>query len=236
MWPTDWVPRADLWDGVATPLHLGILLAVTGNLLIACSLALQKWVHTEVESEDPQRVIRGRRLFWIALFGLVAGEMGNFAAFGLASPTVISPLGAVAVVANALIAFLVLKERFFLRNALGLVVTIIGSVVVVLNAPPTVDALSIETFVQLISAPPSVVYFAVVSSSVVALLLAEPALGHRFLLLHVMLCSLVGSVTVLASSAISHFISRLKAHPEVCGRNQETAETDSALFFPPAVA
>jgi hypothetical protein len=62
---------------------------------------------------------------------------------------------------------------------------------------------------------------AVVCSGVAALLLAEPALGHRFLLLHVMLCSLVGSVTVLASSAISHFISRLKAHPEVRDGNQK---------------
>ena len=40
----------------------------------------------------------------------MVGEVGNFAAFGLASPTVVSPLGAVAVVANALIAALVLRE------------------------------------------------------------------------------------------------------------------------------
>jgi hypothetical protein len=37
---------------VATPLHLGILLAVTGNLLIACSLSLQKWVHNEVFEQE----------------------------------------------------------------------------------------------------------------------------------------------------------------------------------------
>lgn len=69
------------------------------------------WLPTQVESDDPQRVKRGRRFFWLALLGLMGGEIGNFAAFGLASPTVISPLGAVAVVANALIAFLVLKAR-----------------------------------------------------------------------------------------------------------------------------
>jgi len=103
MFPSEWVPRTeDMWEGVATPLHAGILLAVLGNLLIAVSLALQKWVHTQIESEDPRQVARGHRFFWVALIGLMAGEIGNFAAFGLASPTVVSPLGAVAVVANAL--------------------------------------------------------------------------------------------------------------------------------------
>ena len=151
----------------------------------------------------------------MAVLGLMAGEMGNFAAFGLASPTVVSPLGAVAVIANALIAFLVLRERFFLRNALGLLLTVIGSVVVVINAPPTVDELSVETFAELITAPPSMVYFAVVSSSIALLMVAEPLLGHKYLLVNVMLCSLLGSITVLASSAISHFISRINSHPEV---------------------
>lgn len=129
--PSDWVERTgDLWVGVVTPLHIGILLAVSGNLLIACSLALQKWVHMQLAAADKRGQVdaRAQGLLWVALFGLVGGEIGNFAAFGLASPTVVSPLGAVAVVANALIAFLVLRERFHLRNALGLVVTVVGSV------------------------------------------------------------------------------------------------------------
>ena len=50
----------------------------------------------EREDEEPRLAARARTLFPVALLGLMLGEVGNFAAFGLASPTVVSPLGAVA--------------------------------------------------------------------------------------------------------------------------------------------
>ncbi|EOD26955.1 hypothetical protein EMIHUDRAFT_236270 [Emiliania huxleyi CCMP1516] len=205
-----WVPfggkTSSIWEHTFTPLHLGIILAVSGNLLIACSLALQKWVHMafEREDEEPRLAARARTLFPVALLGLMLGEVGNFAAFGLASPTVVSPLGAVAVIANAAIAFLVLKarpERFYLRNLLGIVVTVFGSVVVVLNAPPA--DLSLTSFKTLVTAPPSLIYFAVVGAGILLLWLSEPKFGHR--------CS----ITVLSSSAISHFITHLGEDPSV---------------------
>ena len=59
------------------------------------------------------------------------GEVGNFAAFGFASPTVVSPLGAVAVIANAVLAVLCLREAIFLHTLLGIGLTVGGSVVVV---------------------------------------------------------------------------------------------------------
>mgnify|MGYP002056089384 FL=1 len=113
VWPT-WVARTA--EGIFTPLHLGVALAITGNLLIACSLALQKWVHLELARKKNKPCCY--LPLYIALLGLIFGEAGNFAAFGLASPTVVSPLGAVAVIANALIACLILKEEFRWRIAL----------------------------------------------------------------------------------------------------------------------
>lgn len=84
-----------------------------------------------------------------------------------------------------------------------------------LNAPPAVENLSVDSFLALVSAPPAVLYFTVVGAAVTALLLAEPTLGHRYLLINLMLCSLLGSVTVLASSAISHFIGHIKTDPNI---------------------
>ena len=138
-------------------------------------------------------------LFWVALAGLMAGELGNFAAFGLASPTVVSPLGAVAVIANALIAALVLREPFYMRNLLGLLLTVFGSVTVVLNAPPSIVELSPPTFLALLLAPPSLVYLTVVLVSVSALYYYIPRFGSRYSLLHITLCSLLGAITVLCS-------------------------------------
>lgn len=213
------------------PVQAGILLAVSGNLLIACSLALQKWVHKAVEQHKPgtygRRHVRAtptseptvstQPLFWVALLGLVLGEVGNFAAFGLASPTVVSPLGAVAVIANALIAALCLREPFHMRNLVGLVLTVGGSVTVVLNAPPSITDLSPQTFLSLLIAPPSIIYLAVVLVGIGVLCAVEPRYGHRYALVDVMLCSLLGAITVLCSAAISSFIDHFfQGDTEVC--------------------
>ena len=191
----------NIFTGVFGPMQAGVILAVCGNLVIACALALQKWVHNTIASRPVELRQPASRhpLFWVALAGLMAGELGNFAAFGLASPTVVSPLGAVAVIANALIAALVLREPFYMRNLLGLLLTVFGSVTVVLNAPPSIVELSPATFLALLLAPPSLVYLTVVLVSVSALYYYIPRFGSRYSLLHITLCSLLGAITVLCS-------------------------------------
>lgn len=99
---------------------VGVSIAVAGNTLIACSLALQKHVHNRYAATPFQSP-----LFWFALVGMVVGEVGNFAAFGFASPTVISPLGAVAVIANAALAVVFLREAVFLHTIMGLLLTVL---------------------------------------------------------------------------------------------------------------
>ena len=90
--------------------YLGVGMAVAGNTLIACSLTLQKHVHNKKTALKP---VGKDPLFYFALGGMIAGEVGNFAAFGFASPTVISPLGAVSVIANAILAVVFLAWCFF---------------------------------------------------------------------------------------------------------------------------
>ena len=137
-----------------TPAAIGIMMAIAGNLMIACSLVLQKYVHVSLQKiPEPKRPkAHTRPLFWLAMFGLVFGEVGNFAAFGLASPTVVSPLGAVCVIANSIISAIVLKEQFTVRNSVGLLLTVCGAFVVVVNAPPTIEHLTIERFLGLLMA------------------------------------------------------------------------------------
>jgi len=78
-----------------------------------------------------------------------------------------------------------------------------------------VEDLSLTSFKALVSAPPSLIYFAAVGGGILLLWLSEPKFGHRYLLLNVGLCSLLGSITVLSSSAISHFITHLGEDPSV---------------------
>ena len=83
---------------------IGVILAISGNSLIAIALTLQKHAHN-IEKKTGEPAVA---FFWMSIAGMIGGEIGNFAAFGFASPTVVSPLGAVAVIANGLLASLVL--------------------------------------------------------------------------------------------------------------------------------
>jgi hypothetical protein len=65
---------------------------------------------------------------------MTIGEAGNFLAYGFASASTVSPLGVVALVSNCVIAPLMLKEPFRIRDFWGVVVAITGAVVVVLSA------------------------------------------------------------------------------------------------------
>ena len=66
---------------------VGVALAIAGNCLIAVSLATQKYVHNKLSADD----VGKSWLFYASIAGMIFGEVGNFAAFGFASPTVISP-------------------------------------------------------------------------------------------------------------------------------------------------
>lgn len=188
---------------------VGVILAIAGNTLIASALTLQKYTHN---IEKATGVPADKQpLFWFSIVGMIGGEVGNFAAFGFASPTVVSPLGAVAVIVNGVLAALVLQENLRVRNIVGMALTIVGSVVVVINAPPTHEGLSVADFVALLAEPSSVAYLALLSVSVAVLYALEPPLGSTILLVNLMLCSTLGSVTVLCSSAFSKFLGQFLA-------------------------
>jgi uncharacterized membrane protein len=160
-----------------------------------------------------------RTLFGVAIAGLIVGEIGNFAAFGLASPIVVSPLGAVAVFTNVILSAVVLREPFLLRNAIGLALALLGSVGVVVNAPPSAGLLTVQSVAASLSSPTAIIYLAVVLGVAVALKVAEPlawtaggpSLGERFLLTNILICSLLGSITVMGSAAIATFLGQFLA-------------------------
>ena len=188
-------------------LYLGVAMAVAGNCLIACSLTLQKHVHVSTAAAGKAAV--KSPLFWVALVGMILGEVGNFAAFGFASPTVVSPLGAVAVIANAVLAVAFLRETVFLRTVIGMLLCVGGSAVVVYYAPPTLETMTVDEFLHLLQRPPALAYLASVASGVAVLAALSPRYGKKLLLVNLMLCSLLGSITVLCSSITSKFLKQI---------------------------
>ena len=58
---------------------------------------------------------------------MAGGEVGNFAAYGFAPASLVAPIGTSAVVANAILAFIFLKERIRARDLTGITLGVVGT-------------------------------------------------------------------------------------------------------------
>jgi hypothetical protein len=90
--------------------------------------------HTEKSSLYPSKNYLRSPYWWAGIILMTIGEAGNFLAYGFASASIVSPLGVVALISNCVIAPLMLKEPFRLRDFWGVFVAVTGAVVVVLSA------------------------------------------------------------------------------------------------------
>lgn len=186
----------------------GIVLAIAGNLVISISLNVQKHVHNlnEAKPESERRSFTSNPMWWLGLSGTVAGEVGNFLAFGFAGADIVTPLGAVGVVSNAVIACVFLGELFRIRDALGVLLTCLGTVLIVIKAPASERDMSVELFMTYVSNPIFECYICAVVVVAVALWLLLPRLQARHPAYGLLLCSLLGTATVLCSTALANFI------------------------------
>jgi hypothetical protein len=88
---------------------LGIVMAVVGNLITTLGLNLQRYAHSSGDRNVPYLQ---KKLWWAGITLMILGEVGNFAAYGFAPATLVAPLGAVSVVANAIYSTVLLGEQF----------------------------------------------------------------------------------------------------------------------------
>ncbi|KAJ2769111.1 hypothetical protein IWQ57_003247, partial [Coemansia nantahalensis] len=130
------------------------------------------------------------------------GEFANFAAYSFAPAILVTPLGALSVIVGAILASVFLGERISPVGKAGCALCLMGSVVVVLNAPRDGDIESVEQIMHMVMQPPFLAY-AVVSASFLAFMIARVAgrYGQRTPLVYVSICSIAGSMTVTACKA-----------------------------------
>jgi drug/metabolite transporter (DMT)-like permease len=75
---------------------------------------------------------------------MVLGELSNFAAYSYAPAVLVTPLGALSVLISSVLASLFLGERLGRDGILGCALSIIGSVIIVLNSPEETKITSID--------------------------------------------------------------------------------------------
>ena len=75
---------------------------------------------------------------------VVIGEVANFAAYAFAPAILVTPLGALSVLIGAVLGSYFLKEELGTLGKLGCAICLIGSVIIVLHAPPDQEIQTID--------------------------------------------------------------------------------------------
>ena len=125
---------------------------------------------------------------------MTVGEAGNFLAYGFAPASIVSPLGVVALISNCVIAPIMLKERFRLRDFLGVVVAVAGAVVVVLSAKTEEKKFGPHEIWGAITRLEFEIYMAITVCLIGALMWASPKYGNKTILVDLGLVGLFGEL------------------------------------------
>lgn len=145
--------------------------------------------------------------WWAGIVLMTIGETGNFLAYGFAPASIVSPLGVVALVSNCVIAPIMLKERFRLRDFWGVVVAVGGAVTVVLSAKHEEKRLGPHEVIGAITTMEFEIYMAVTVVLISILVWASPKYGKKTILIDLGLVGLFGGYTALSTKGVASMLS-----------------------------
>jgi hypothetical protein len=84
---------------------------------------------------------------------VVLGEIFNFAAYAFAPAILVTPLGALSVLIGAVLGSYFLDEQLGVLGKIGCAICLIGSVIIVLHAPPDKEVASVDEVLNLAIQP-----------------------------------------------------------------------------------
>ncbi|KAG4027493.1 hypothetical protein MFRU_029g00170 [Monilinia fructicola] len=145
--------------------------------------------------------------WWGGIFLMTIGELGNFLAYGFAPASIVSPLGVVALISNCVIAPIMLKEQFRLRDFWGVVVAVAGAVTVVLSAKQEEKKFGPHEVWGAITTTEFEVYMGVTVLLIGVLMWASPRYGRKTILVDLGLVGLFGGYTALSTKGVSSMLS-----------------------------
>ena len=181
---------------------VGVIIACIGNALIGVSFPVMKLAHNRNSESLPYFKLR---LWWVANLLMILGEVGNLAAYTLARPALISPLGAVSVVVNGPASWIILQEPIGWRGCLGALFCILGGVGIVHVTAGQADEgafVTVEQFQTMASTRPFMLFLTFILAISVALMLSK----KKHFLVYLLICSFLGAVTVLSIKGFTSFI------------------------------
>lgn len=137
-------------------------------------------------------------------FSVGIGEFANFAAYAFAPASLVTPLGALSILVAAILSSKFLNEKLNFLGKIGCFLCTVGATIVVIYSPKEMEIKNLSVVLEMMQDQLFLIYCSIIL--VVSLfigLYAAPRFGQQNLLWYIVLCSAVGSVTVLISKALS---------------------------------
>jgi hypothetical protein len=186
--------------------YIGLALAVSGSLAIGTSFIITKKGLNDANERSSSYASASDNLsylrnpiWWAGMSTLVLGEVANFAAYTFAPPILVTPLGALSVLVGAVLASFLLNEELGHLGRLGCGLCLVGSLIIVLHAPEDKVVTTVDEILYYARQPGFLMYcFVVLVFSLVMIYGVVPRYGRSNPLVYVSICSLVGSVSVMA--------------------------------------
>lgn len=187
--------------------YIGLALAMSSSLAIGTSFIITKKGLIDTSTSQGTENVSGHQylknpIWWAGIATMAIGEVANFAAYTFAPAILVTPLGALSVIIGAVLAAIFLKEELGILGKMGCAICLMGSVIIVLHAPPDKDIQTVDEILGYAVQPGFLFYAAAVTAySVFTIYKIVPTYGHTNPMIYISICSSVGSISVMSIKA-----------------------------------
>ncbi|KAL8660573.1 MAG: hypothetical protein Q9202_006427 [Teloschistes flavicans] len=187
---------------------IGLTLAIASGVFIGSSFVLKKTGLLKANVKYKEEAGEGygylkNAFWWTGMTLMIIGEICNFVAYSFVDAILVTPLGALSVVICTILSAIFLKERLSFVGKVGCFMCIIGSVVIVLNAPDQSAVADIQEMQHFVIAPGFLSYAGVIIVSCIFIALwVGPRYGKKSMLVYLSICSLIGGLSVVATQGL----------------------------------
>ncbi|XP_041462144.1 magnesium transporter NIPA2-like [Lytechinus variegatus] len=193
---------------VSEDFYIGLTLAICSSGFIGSSFVVKKQALIKISSYavragDGGHAYLKEWLWWAGFILLGLGELCNFMAYAFAPATLVTPLGALSVIVSAVLSSYCLNETLNLLGKIGCLLCIMGSIVIVLHTPTDEAGHTLSWLAKRLQSPSFISYVCLVVISCLVLIFAiSPRWGQSNIIIYILICSLVGSLTVMACKGV----------------------------------
>ncbi|PSS05203.1 magnesium transporter NIPA-domain-containing protein [Coniella lustricola] len=187
---------------------IGISLAIGSGLFIGSSFVLKKVGLLKANEKYHESAGEGygylkNAFWWSGMTLMILGEILNFVAYAFTDAILVTPLGALSVVICTIGSAIFLKERLSMVGKVACFLCIVGSVVIVMNAPEESSVANIQEMQHYVIQPGFLSYAGVIIvGAAITAFWAGPKYGKKNMLVYISICSWVGGLSVSATQGL----------------------------------